>query len=187
MSRMTYLRSPLSNIRPRRGPWPNPGPPRKKPFIAFGPNTFSISFLERCSFLPTHHLLTDACRAPRARTRSFLRAPLPPDGRSPRDRRASGQPRRRRARSRAPPAPARAPPPRERPEKLPLLALLGRRPTRPLPRTGLGNPRQSPRRRSESRHQQEGNGQDQEEREEVEGGTNHKEQEQSSCHQPHRK
>src|SRR3954464_12651435 len=54
MSRMTYLRSPLSNIRPRRGPWPNPGlcPPPKNPFIAFGPNMFSISFRKRCRYLP---------------------------------------------------------------------------------------------------------------------------------------
>src|SRR5215212_11375214 len=78
------------------------------------------------------------------------------------------------------------PPPRERPEKLPLLTLLGRSPIRPLPRTGLGNPRQSPRHRRESWHQQEGNGQDQEKREEVEGGTNDEEQKQPSYHQSYR-
>src|SRR5215212_459204 len=78
------------------------------------------------------------------------------------------------------------PPPRERPEKLPLLALLRRHPTLPLPRTGLGNPSQPPRGRRKSRHQQEGNGQDQEEREEVKGGTNYKEQKQPSHHQPNR-
>src|SRR5215203_965847 len=57
MSRMTYLRSPLSNIRPRRGPWPNPGPcPPKKPFIAFGPNMSPVSFAERCLLLPVGQL-----------------------------------------------------------------------------------------------------------------------------------
>src|SRR5215213_2487818 len=78
------------------------------------------------------------------------------------------------------------PPPRERPEKLPLLALLDSHPTRSLPSTGLGIPGQPSRDRRERRYQQKGNGQDQEKRGEMKGGTGYKEQEQPSHHQPHR-
>src|SRR5829696_9648645 len=77
------------------------------------------------------------------------------------------------------------PPPRERPQKLPLLALLYRHPARPLPRTALRKPRQTPRDGRERRYHQEGNGPEEEEkREDMEARTSHKEQEQPSYHQP---
>src|SRR5829696_378112 len=46
-SRMTYLRSPFPNTRPRPGPNPCPrhGPLPKNPFIAFGPNINVASFV----------------------------------------------------------------------------------------------------------------------------------------------
>src|SRR5215210_486342 len=78
------------------------------------------------------------------------------------------------------------PPSRERPHELPLLALLRRHPARPLPGTGLRKPRQTPRDGRERRYHEEGNGPEEEEkREEMEARTGHKEQEQSSYHQPH--
>src|SRR5215203_570688 len=180
MSRMTYLRSPLSNIRPRRGPCPP-----KKPFIAFGPNMSPVSFAERCLLLPVGQLapvvLPERVPDPAFACPHLQMAALCELGEHPirLGHRERGLQRRQRRRELAPP--------RERPEKLPLLALLGRRPVRPLPRTGLGNPRQPPPGRRQSRHQQEGDGQDQEEREEVEGGPNDEEQEQPSHHKPHRK
>src|SRR5215204_1658323 len=186
MSGMTYLRSPFSNIRPRRGPWPNPGlcHPPKNPFIAFGPNKsnsfrkrFTVTLTTICQ--PAPILLPERVSQPSlARPYLYVTA-LRQIGEHP-VRLGDGQrslKRRQRGRE--------LPPSRQRLQKLPLLALLCRCPARTLPRTGLGKPRQAPSDGPERRRRQERNGPDAKEKgQEMEAGTGHKEQKQPPHHQP---
>src|SRR5215210_1378528 len=187
-SRITYFRSPFSNIRPRRGPWPNPGlcHPPKNPFIPFGPNMLSNSFRKR--FLvtlmtvcqPTPVLLPERVSQPSLVRPYLYVTALRQIGEHP-VRLGNGQrslQRRQRGRELSTP--------RERLQELPLLALLCRHPARALPRPGLGKPRQAPRNGPERRHHEERNGPDEKEKgEEMEAGTGHEEQKQPPDHQPH--
>ena len=134
MSRITYFKSPFSNIRPRRGLWPNPGlcHSPKNPFIAFGPNMFSTSCGKR-ALRPVRQLapvpLPERIPQPSLARPYFNVTAVGKIGEHPvrlGNRWRSLQRRQRRR---------ELPMPRERLQKLPLLALLRRRPT--LPRTGL--------------------------------------------------